>query len=258
MSTGATTKTPTKTTAPPAPNEHSPETEALAALTEQLEQLTVQQTDQTASARAQHSGKHRAARGASTEQQARELKGLLAQIKRVESATGAPIADALTYLERVATDIGAPPTLTSTQREALAAVGAQLRPMSPLDRPSVRTAMNYRQLLSDALSTREAADLLRLKDPSRIRQRIAARTLLAVDQPKGKRLPRFQFTDSGELPGWAVVAPRVPAGRNLVAVQRFMTTPHPDLVSTDGEAVSPYDWLAAGEDPAAVAALAGE
>ena len=72
-------------------------------------------------------------------------------------------------------------------------------------------------------------------------------------------LPLFQLDDTGQqlVPGLATVAPRL-ANVHPVAVARWFTLPHPDLVDDDGNPVSPRAWLLGGGDPVEVAALADE
>lgn len=71
------------------------------------------------------------------------------------------------------------------------------------------------------------------------------------------RLPRFQFTESGLVPGLDHVLRRLPEDLHPVALYRWLTTPHPDLV-VDDEPATPFEWLTAGHDPEAAAELAAE
>ena len=92
-----------------------------------------------------------------------------------------------------------------------------------------------------------------------VRQRIARHTLIAVKDGAAWRLPLFQLDDTGQqlVPGLATVAPRL-ANVHPVAVARWFTLPHPDLVDEDGQSISPRAWLLGGGDPAEVATLADE
>ncbi|MEJ7647696.1 MAG: hypothetical protein WKF57_01415 [Nakamurella sp.] len=112
--------------------------------------------------------------------------------------------------------------------------------------------MRYRQLLDTALR------------PPPVSASTAAasvngcnHTLLSHRTGNAHRLPSFQFTDDGELPGWSKVAPHVAPSWHPVAVERFFTSTHVDLVLDDRN-VSPREWLLAGGPPESVAALAGE
>jgi len=188
--------------------------------------------------------------------QRRAARDLLGRMRRIEQMSGASLVNVLEAIEQAVASAPAPAKLIAHQAAALALVGADGTPRLAVDRPSVRTALAYQRLLGTALSTAEAAQLLDV-DESRIRQRIAENTLLAARVKNAHRLPAFQFADDGELPGWSRVAARVPRGRPLTAVDRFLHTPQADLMM-NGESVTPIDWLSGGGDPATVAALAGE
>ncbi|MTD15044.1 DNA-binding protein [Nakamurella sp. YIM 132087] len=181
---------------------------------------------------------------------------LLERLRRVEEASGQSIDSFLDTVQPLLPAVEQAQPLSAAQRRALASVGADPTPAPPGLRASFSTALGYERLVKDALSTREAAELLGVGD-SRIRQRLRARTLLSTVVRGSHRLPRFQFTDTGELPGWAQVAPRVPVDRPLIAVEGFLTHPHVDLALGDRQ-VSPLEWLQAGGDPGVVADLAGE
>jgi hypothetical protein len=147
-------------------------------------------------------------------------------------------------------------SLTVAQERELRAAGSLGVALPPLaDRASTATAVEAYQISQDALTVPAVAARLGVT-ASRIRQRLTARSLFGVSTPGGGwRLPRFQFTDDGELPGLAQLLPALPADVHPVALDSFLTRPQPDLVITD-EAVSPRDWLTSGGDPAAVARIA--
>lgn len=128
---------------------------------------------------------------------------------------------------------------------------------SELEAPLVRTAAEYAGLVASALSVAEAARVLSV-DSSRVRQRLAARTLYGVKQRSGWRLPRFQFAGQRLVPSFDRIAP-VLAGIDPVSVARWFTRPHVDLVVGDSETpVAPRDWLEMGRDPETVVRLARE
>lgn len=101
-------------------------------------------------------------------------------------------------------------------------------------------------------SVAETAVLLGVT-PARIRQRCAAGTLLAQRRSDGWHLPRFQFPDDRETPGWGVVAQAIERSTPSILVERVLTSPAPRLL-VDGEELSPFDWLAQGGDPGSAAA----
>jgi excisionase family DNA binding protein len=124
------------------------------------------------------------------------------------------------------------------------------------DSPTVRYAALYAALIDSSLTVQDAARLLGV-DPSRIRQRLADRTLYGLKSRGQWRLPRFQFEGGRPLPGAEVVLPAIPTDIDLVAVFNFFTHPDPDMEVGD-DSVSPRDWLLTGNDPAIVATLVAD
>jgi hypothetical protein len=123
--------------------------------------------------------------------------------------------------------------------------------------PVVRAAAEYAALVASGLTVSQAAGRLGV-EPSRVRQRLAQHTLYGIKQKAGWRLPLFQFANHGTVPNFEVVAPRL-TGVHPVAVARWFTTPHVDLVvGKDEQPVSPCTWLETGRDAMRVAALADE
>ena len=118
--------------------------------------------------------------------------------------------------------------------------------------PLVRTAADYAAVLATSLGIAELAQRLGV-DESWVRRRIARHSLVAVQDGAAWRLPLFQLDDLGGqlVPGLAAVAPRL-ANVDPVAVARWFTLPHPDLVDVAGRAISPRAWLL-GEEVAALA-----
>lgn len=118
--------------------------------------------------------------------------------------------------------------------------------------PLVRTAAESAAILASSFTVAQAAERLGV-DPSRVRQRLSDHTLYGVKARSGWRLPRFQFTDHGVLPGLDVLAPCLFALHPVVVV-RWLTAPHPDLVVAAYEQpVSPRRWLEIGLAPSRVA-----
>ncbi|HEV3164866.1 MAG TPA: helix-turn-helix domain-containing protein, partial [Isosphaeraceae bacterium] len=87
-----------------------------------------------------------------------------------------------------------------------------------------RTAAEFAALMATALSVSEAAALLGV-DKSRVRQRLAKGTLYGIKPGGAWRLPRFQFTSGGQVPGIDRVLQAVPGTLHPVAVQRWLTHP---------------------------------
>lgn len=145
--------------------------------------------------------------------------------------------------------------LTEEERAVLLDGGADLEEHPPEDDDPVRRAVvEHAAVLASALTTAEAARRLGVSE-MRIRQRLTNHSLLGVQTSRGWRIPSFQFSRDGELPGWDHVARAIPADVAPGEVLSWLDLPHPDL--RRGRArLSPRAWLAAGRDPAAVAAAA--
>lgn len=125
--------------------------------------------------------------------------------------------------------------------------------------PLAWTVAEYTALLATAWPAPAAARWLGV-DASRVRQRLARRSLYGIKLADGWRLPAFQFDapPPGRLvPGIERVLPHLDPALHPVGVYRWFTQPNPDLVVV-GEPVSPLDWLRTGGDPVEAAALAAD
>jgi hypothetical protein len=124
--------------------------------------------------------------------------------------------------------------------------------------PLLAGVLAYAGLVATGLTTLQAARRLGVSD-ARIRQRLQARSLIGLRAGRSWKLPIFQFTAKGELPGWAEVAPALPESVSPVAVERWLALPHPDLVAGEQETpFSPRQWLLEGRPAQEVARLAEE
>jgi hypothetical protein len=144
---------------------------------------------------------------------------------------------------------------TGDQRDALRDVGLDLSPLRE-DEPDGRArAVAEQAVLHDsALTVGEAAETIGV-DTSRIRHRLLARRLMGWKDRGGWRLPAWQFTDKGVLPGLEIVLAALPTDQPALVVASFMTTPQEDLLARS-RAITPSEWLQAGGDPQRVARLA--
>ena len=105
---------------------------------------------------------------------------------------------------------------------------------------------------AQSLTIDQAADLLGVHR-SRISHRVSDGQLYSFRLGSQRRLPVWQFTEAGALPGLVQVLAALPQDLHPGAVQGFFTTANPDL----GDATV-RQWLASGGDPrAAVAEAAG-
>jgi hypothetical protein len=142
---------------------------------------------------------------------------------------------------------------SADQRAALTDVGLDLSPRDE-NEPDfrARTVAAHAVLADSALSVLEAAKALGVDD-SRIRHRLKEGRLTGW-KDQGWRLPAWQFTGSGVLPGLEVVLRAVPEDQPALVVAAFMSTPQTDLVINDLPA-TPRQWLLSGGDPDHVARL---
>ena len=150
-------------------------------------------------------------------------------------------------------------SLTAAERDALRRGGMDLAPVEwGREDPLLRTAAEFAVLVASAYTVSQVAELLRV-EPSRIRQRLAARTLYGVKERASWRLPRFQFEDEQLVPNIGTVFTHLRDGLHPVGAWRWFTTANPDLVVGEDEIpVSPLEWLRAGYDAVLVADLAAE
>jgi len=150
--------------------------------------------------------------------------------------------------------------LTDAEQQTLQRGGFDLTPrvFSASD-PFFRGTVSYLSILATSLTTKAAAAFLGVNE-SRIRQRCGEeqRTLYGVKGRRGWRLPRFQFSDHGEVPHIDRVLPQLRTGLDLVSVDRWFNLPNGELRDEESREVSPYKWLISGRDYEPVAELAME
>jgi hypothetical protein len=146
--------------------------------------------------------------------------------------------------------------LDRADADALAEVAADLRPRRRNEAdPRASAAATTAAVLADTLSVGEVAERLGI-DTSRVRHRLAARTLVGFRRTGGWRLPTWQFGPDGQpLPGLPRVLRALPAQTHPVVVAHFFATPQPEL-AVGRRVVSPRDWLAGGGDPTVPEGLA--
>jgi hypothetical protein len=188
-----------------------------------------------------------------------ERAGIHVTVEELEAAVNAAIEAAIPPYGPV----DAREALTSAELVFLADAGIGPDELAPLDAgvesPRLRTVAKHAALLASALTVQEAARRLGV-DASRIRQRLAKRSLYGVRVDGAWRLPLFQFSDDLALvvPGFGVIAPCL-AGLYPVDVATWFTRPHVDLVvGEDDRSISPRDWLLGGGDARELLPLAEE
>ncbi len=147
--------------------------------------------------------------------------------------------------------------LSAPEADTLARGGVRLDPLDlAQEDPLLRTATEYGAILATSLTVAGAATRLGV-DPSRVRHRLADRTVYGVKVSGGWRLPLFQFAGDRLVPGLERVLPSLAPDLHPVEVWRWLSTPTADLPHGSEEMpLSPLDWLLLGLDPAPVARLA--
>lgn len=140
------------------------------------------------------------------------------------------------------------------QHAALTDVGLDLSPYVDGE-PDYRakTVAAHAVLAESALTVGAAADVLGV-DSSRIRHKLNKHRLMGWKVQGEWRLPSWQFTESGVLPGLETVLAALPDDQPVLVMAAFMSTPQSDLVINERPA-TPRQWLLAGGDPDMVARL---
>ena len=124
------------------------------------------------------------------------------------------------------------------------------------DRVRIRTATDTVALLATSLTTAEAARRIGV-DPSRIRQLLAERRLLATKDGGEWRVLELQFADDKLIPNVGTVIESLPAGMPVLAAANWLSTRESDL-EVGGKPVAPLDWLRSGGDPVRVIELTAD
>jgi excisionase family DNA binding protein len=148
-------------------------------------------------------------------------------------------------------------TLTAPEEAVLSKGGVEPVSEEDLRVVDAQIASAYQQLRAGSLSVEEAARRLGV-NTSRIRQRLAERSLYGLKDGSAWLLPAFQFGSGGLVPGVGVVVKRLPVDIGALAVARWFSSPNPDLTTRDDDerALTPLEWLLGGNPPEAAAELA--
>lgn len=109
-----------------------------------------------------------------------------------------------------------------------------------------------RQLVDDALTTSEVAELLGRAEANVRRSRISGDLhALNPGDARGLRFPRWQFSQDGAVvPGLRRIVPAFPPSTHPVSIERAMTEPDEDL-----EGMSAVEWLFSGGSVDAVVTM---
>ena len=134
--------------------------------------------------------------------------------------------------------------LSPAEQEVLRSGGADLEKHDfGTEDPVLQATVEHAEIVLGSMSTVETAALLGITR-ERVWQRVKNGSLFGIQTATGWRLPAFQFTATGELPGWGEVAKALPEDLSPVELKAWLETPHPDLGGA-----SPQAWLLAGGAP---------
>lgn len=158
----------------------------------------------------------------------------------------------------MATELPAP-LLSQAEAQVLTAGSPAPPPRAAGVSAAALTAASYGQVVESSLSVEEASERLAV-NASRVRQRLADRSLYGIKTAGTWHLPAFQFLKRGLVPGIEAVLKALPSDVNVLAVVRWFETPNADLCTRDDDErpLTPLEWLAGGYVPDAAAALASE
>jgi hypothetical protein len=172
------------------------------------------------------------------------------------------LAEAVSSLQQTLYRADPRQDLTRSEAEALERAGFELNPADlGSDDPLARSAAQYAALIKTSLSTSRVAGMLDVKASS-VRKRLSSRppTLFGIRLDFGWHIPRFQFDGDRPLPGLGEVIARLDRELHPVAVYRWFTMSHPDLIpdSESEDGLSPRDWLRLGFSPVKLGQLAAD
>ena len=153
--------------------------------------------------------------------------------------------------------VGEASTLTEPEEAVLARGGVE--PVSDEEALLIdaEAAAAYHRLRATSLGVEEAARRLGV-NASRVRQRLAERSLYGLKDGSTWLLPAFQFQAEGLVPGLDVVVRRLPSDIGPLAVARWFDNPNSDLCTRDDQErpLTPLRWLLGGNSPERAAELA--
>lgn len=148
-------------------------------------------------------------------------------------------------------------SLSKEELSALRAVGVHFETGFDIHVPCSQTGPSTRRIEERSITIMEAANHLGITEEMLLDKISAGELLVIMDSDgKGHRIPLFQITEGGELPGLSSVLRELRKGIKPIIVEGFFMTPQPDLEAEDGSAMTPVQWLAMGKDTRIVVELA--
>lgn len=177
----------------------------------------------------------------------------LAEILRAGAAGPRVVATVARFLSERG-DVGATMTLPSDERQLWEDAGACFDRRS-MGQDSINAAAAFSDLVMRSIEGDSAVATFLRVDRSRVSQRVRDRSLYAFNRADTRYFPRWQFTDSGTLPGLREVGTVLDERLHPLVVDHWFNTPSVDLEIGDVP-VSPVIWLETGGTPQVVAELA--
>jgi hypothetical protein len=147
--------------------------------------------------------------------------------------------------------------LSAAELAALSSVGLVAGPGTRERAESARSRyfVTYLDLFNHSDSPSELGRRLGL-NPGCIRKRLRERSLLAIELGGRRRVPRFQFEGSVEVPGLRRILAAAGASLTPLAFAMWFLAPTSDLSSGDEVVpISPREWLLRTGDVEAVLAI---
>jgi hypothetical protein len=112
--------------------------------------------------------------------------------------------------------------------------------------PVARGVAEMAALVGRSLTTKQAAEFLGV-DPSRVRQRLADRTLYGFRWAGQWRVPMFQFDEEGLVRGLEEIIPLLDPDLSPLEVYLWLTTPDAELRADNLDRdLTPLEWLRLG------------
>lgn len=184
--------------------------------------------------------------------------GLLERFEHVAEMMHMDVGELAAWLEGVAAASFAgrePSRLDGHQREILRQMEiADRKPIPVANRASLRAVEIYIGLVENSYTQVEVAERLHCT-VKEVRRRIDNRSYFAFRLQQDVRLPSFQFTEHGQVPGLGHVLQHLPEDFDPLETMGFLNNPAPELTVAD-RCLSPLEWLRSGRPAAPVVAIA--
>lgn len=143
--------------------------------------------------------------------------------------------------------------LTDAEKDALVAGGLTFDDQNGTD-PLAEGVAQYAAIVERSYRTKDVAKQLKVS-AGRVRQMVADGSLYSFVLNGKRYIPDFQFSKGALLPNIARVNEVLPGFGHPVSIYRWYHLPSTELVQ-DGKALSPRDWLRAGNPVDEVVAAA--